>query len=128
MDKKRSPFDDFELIYSYTTQDALDDGTLVDAAIHPDLRTVTLLNWNTNRIRVIVSSGLLATLRTAGNIIVDWQRINRRLIEESHNQASDFTALTLKIGDDEVMIWVGCEPFGADDPTPKLTFYLPEEH
>jgi hypothetical protein len=54
MHEERLPFDDFELIYTYSTQDALDDGTLVDAATHPDLSAVTLLNWNVDRIRIIV--------------------------------------------------------------------------
>ena len=44
--EERLPFDDFEVVYTYSTQDALDDGTLVDAAKHPNLRTVTLLTWN----------------------------------------------------------------------------------
>jgi hypothetical protein len=57
-EEERLPFDDFEIVYAYTTQDALDDGTLVDAATHPELDTITLLNWNTKRIRIIVSSGL----------------------------------------------------------------------
>ena len=121
-------FDDFEVIYSYTTQDALDDGTLVDAATHPDLSTVTLLNWNIDRIRIIVSCGLMAVLQDAGNIKVDWQRINRQFIQENRHRSSDLSELTIQIGDREVRIWVGCEPFGADDPAAKVTFYLPEEH
>lgn len=128
MHEERLPFDDFEVIYTYSTQDALDDGTLVDAATHPDLRTVTLLNWNVDRIRIIVSSGLLAVLREAGNVIADWQRINRQFIQENRKKASDVTELKLQIDGSQVTIWVGCEPFGADDPTPKLTFYLPQEH
>ena len=121
-------FDDFEVVYSYSTQDALDDGTLVDAATHPELCTVTLLNWNVDRIRIIVSSGLLAVLRQAGNLITDWQRINRQFIQENCQRSSHFTELKLQIGGNQVTIWVGCEPFGAEDPTSKLTFYLPEEH
>ena len=121
-------FDDFELIYSYSTQEALDDGTLVDAAIHPDLRTVTRLQWNTARIRIVVSCGLLAVLQDAGSVAVEWEKINRQFIQGNRRNPTDFTELTVKSGDREVRIWVGCEPFGADDPTPKLTFYLPEEH
>jgi hypothetical protein len=128
MHEERTPFDDFEVIYTYSTQDALDDGTLIDAATHLDLRNVTLLNWNIDRIRIIVSNGLLATLSEAGNIKVDWQRINREFIQENRQRSSDFAELKLYIGSSQVTIWVGCEPFGADDPTPKLTFYLPEEH
>ena len=121
-------FDDFEVVYSYSTQDALDDGTLVDAATHPELRTVTLLNWNVDRIRIIVSSGLLAVLQEAGTVGIDWQRINRQFIHENRHRSSDLSELAIQIGDHEVRIWVGCEPFGSEDPTPKLTFYLPEEH
>jgi hypothetical protein len=121
-------FEDFELIYSYSTQDALDDGTLVDAATHPDLRTVTLLQWNTGRIRLIVSCGLLAVLQEAASVAVEWERINRQFIQGNRRNPGDFTELTVKIGDREVRIWVGCEPFGADDPTPKLTFFLPQEY
>jgi hypothetical protein len=119
---------DFEVVYTYSTQDALDDGTLVDAATHPELCMVTLLNWNVDRIRIIVSSGLLAVLRQAGDIIADWQKLNRQFIRENSQRSSDFTELKLQIGSSQVTIWVGCEPFGAADPTPKLTFYLPEEH
>ena len=121
-------FDDFEVVYSYSTQDALDDGTLVDATIHPDLRTVTLLQWNTDRIRIVVSSGLLAVLQDADNIKVDWQRINRQFIQENRHRSSDLSELAIQIGNREVRIWVGCESFEADDPTPKLTFFLPEEY
>jgi hypothetical protein len=120
--------DDFEVIYSYTTQDALDDGTLVDAATHSDLSDVTLLNWNTDTVRIIISSGLLALLREGGNIKRDWQRINRQFIQENRQRSTDLTELKLQIGDSQLTIWVGCEPFGEEDPTPKLTFYLPEEH
>lgn len=128
MSEERLPFDDFEVIYSYSTQDALDDGVVVDAANHPDLRTVTLLNWNTDRIHIIVSSGLLAVLQEAGNVMADWQRINRQFIQANRQMSSDFTELKLQIGNDQVTIWVGCEAFDSYDPTPKLTFYLPEEH
>lgn len=128
MHEESLPFDGFEIVYAYTTQDALDDGVLVDAATHPDLRTVTLLNWNTDRIRIIVSSGLLAVLQEAGNIKAEWQKINRHFIKENHQRSSDFTELRIEIGSSQVTIWVGCEPFGVDDSTPKLTFYLPEEH
>jgi hypothetical protein len=54
MPNERSPFGDFRVIHNYNTQDSLDDGTLVDAATQPDLRTVTLLNWNTDR-KVLLS-------------------------------------------------------------------------
>jgi hypothetical protein len=128
MHDERLPFDDFEIIYTYSTQDALDDGTLVDAATHPDLGAVTLLNWNVDRIRIIVSSGLLVILSEASNIKVDWQRINRQFIQENRHRSIDLSQLTLQIGGNDVTIWVGCEPFGANDPTPKLTFHLPEEH
>jgi hypothetical protein len=56
---------------------------LVDAATHPDLRIVTLFYWNTDRIRIIVSSGLLGVLQEAGNVVADWQRINRQFIQEN---------------------------------------------
>lgn len=128
MSEERLPFDDSEVVYSYSTQDALDDGVLVDAATHPSLRTVTLLNWNTDRIRIIVSSGLLAVLHEAGNIMADWQRINRQLIQGNRQKSNDFTELKLPIGGNQVTIWVSCEPFGTDNPTPKLVFYPPEEH
>ena len=128
MHEEHSPFGDFEVIYTYSTQDALDDGTLVDAATQLELRTVTLLNWNGDRIRIIVSSGLLAVLQEAGNVGVDWQRINHQFIQENRQRSSDFTELKLQIGSSPLTIWVGCEPFGVEDPTPKLTFYLPEEH
>jgi hypothetical protein len=128
VNEERLPFDDFEVVYSYSTQDALDDGVLVDAATHPDLQTVTLLNWNTDRIRIIVSSGLLALLQDAGNVSADWQRINRQFVREHCQQSSDFTELRLRIGSSQITIWVGCEQFGIDDSTPKLTFYLPEEN
>lgn len=128
VNEERLPFDDFEVVYSYSTQDALDDGVLVDAATHPDLQTVTLLNWNTDRIRIIVSSGLLSVLQETGNVRANWQRINRQLVEQNRQQTGDFAELYLRISGKEVTIWVGCEPFGIDDPTPKLTFYLPEEH
>jgi hypothetical protein len=128
MNEERLPFDSFELVYAYTTQDALDDGVLVDAATHPDLRVVTLLNWNTERIRIIVSSGLLALLQDAGNVSADWQEINRQLVRHDCQPFSDFAELKLRIGDNDVTIWIGCEPFGPGDPMPKLTFYLPEEH
>lgn len=128
MYEERLPFDDFEVVYSYSTQDALDDGTLVDAATHPELCTVTLLNWNVDRIRIIVSNGLLAVLQEAGTVGIDWQRVNRQFIHENRQKASDLTELRLHIGESQLAIWVGCEPFGAEDPTPKLTFYLPEEH
>ena len=100
----------------------------MDAATHPDLRNVTLLNWNTDRIRIIVSSGLLAILQEAKNINDEWQRINRQFVRQNRQQPSNFAELKLRIGGNEVTIWVGCEPFSIDDPMPKLTFYLPEEH
>jgi hypothetical protein len=120
-------FDDLEVVYSYSTQDALDDGALVDAAIHPDLRTVTLLNWNTDRIRIIISCGLLAVLEEAGNVGVEWQKINRLFIRENRQRSADLIELECPMGGSQVIIWVGCEPFGVEDPMPKLTFYLPEE-
>ena len=128
MHEEYRPLDDFEVIYTYSTQNALDDGILVDAAAHPDLYAVTLLNWNVDRIRIIVSSGLLSTLQEAGNIGADWQRLNRQFIQENRHKSGNITELDLLIGGDQVTIWVGCEPFGSDDPMPKLTFYLPEEH
>ena len=73
-------FDDFEVIYSYSTQNALDDGTLIDATTYPDLSDVTLLNWNIDRIRIVVSSGLLAVLKETGNVMRNWQKINRQFI------------------------------------------------
>lgn len=121
-------FDDFEVIYSYSTQDALDDGVLVDAAIHPDLRTVTLLHWDTDRVRIVITCGLLAVLQETASVAVEWERINRQFIQGNRRNPSDFTELTIKSGNSEVTVWVGCEPFGADDPTPKITFYLPSEH
>jgi hypothetical protein len=54
MHQERTLFDDFEVVYLYTTQDALDDGTLIDAATYPDLSAVALLNWNISRIRIVV--------------------------------------------------------------------------
>jgi hypothetical protein len=42
--------------------------------------------------------------------------------------SSNFAELKLPLDGNEVKIWVGCEPVGADDPMPKLTFYLPQEH
>jgi hypothetical protein len=128
MSEERLSFDDFEVVYSYSTQDALDDGVLVDAATHPDLQTVTLLNWNTDRIRIIVSSGLLALLQETGNVGASWQKINRQFIRHNQQQPDDFAELKLPIGGNEVTIWVGCEPFGPDDRMLKLTFYLPFEH
>jgi hypothetical protein len=128
MHEERLPFDDFEVIYTYSTQDALDDGTLVDAAIHPDLSAVTVLNWNIDRIRIIVSSGLLALLQDTGNFKAIWQKINQQFVRENRQLSTDFTELRIKIGGKQITIWVGCEPFGVDDSTPKLTFYLPEEH
>lgn len=128
MHEDRLPFEDFEVIYTYSTQDALDDGTLIDAAMHPDLSAITLLNWDASRVRIIISSGLLAVLQEAGNVIADWQRINRQFIQENRHRSGDFTELKLLLGVGQVTIWVGCEPFGSEDPTPKLTFYLPEEH
>jgi hypothetical protein len=67
-------------------------------------------------------------LREKGNIKREWQAINRQFIHENRQRSAEFTELKLRIGDSQVTIWVGCEPFGVDDPTPKLTFYLPEEH
>jgi hypothetical protein len=54
--------------------------------------------------------------------------INHQFIRENRQRAADFTELKCQISGSQVTIWIGCEPFGVDDPTPKLTFYLPEEH
>ena len=118
-----------ELIYSYTRQDAIDDGIFVDVT--------EVANRNGFKIPVAITTNLFHScinkeeLDEEANII----RLNTFLLTVwsaiSKHQDKDndhLLCLTINHDDNLLKVWVAIEAKSLTDPSPGINILLPEDY
>ena len=124
---------DAEVVSMYTTDQAIEDGDLVEMTQSPAMQRLTYRYIRPDH-RVVVTRGVFDLLagedvNDVQTFLANWQRV----LVEAHNAGKGNPRDTLwvifpKLDGVEVRMWIGLEGWSMSDGTPKLTFMLPEEY
>jgi len=138
--EKENPFADMELIYSYSWEDAVKDGTKIEI-------TELAKQWGF-KIPVAVSIGLFSehlkahcedyteeenTKETDNNIICVLLSLMEKIkwIKENKPSTQDHTFLTFEIkfgNKEDLKCFCSLEGRSPENPEPVMSIYLPEEY
>jgi hypothetical protein len=124
------PWAGFEIISTYTRQQAIEDGVLVDLSSNETLR---MFKWPiacTAAVWALIEKAAQRDNATAADYIYDVCFMAAMKIKTAKNDSDCLlfsVLLPLQVNEKATTLKLMCGPAGPADPSPCLTVMLPEE-